>query len=174
MVKIRILATGGSMDKTYCGKASDFIVSTPTLPTIFSEAFADLNHELTVQEICRLDSLALTDENREAVRQAVETCEEDFIIVTHGTDTMWRTAHHVEETAKRLNKTVVYCGAMMPTSFANTDAKFNVGFATAILLTKGPGCHVVMGGLVFSRPLRIYKDLDRCVYYEGDEDRTIE
>ena len=161
------------MDKTYCGKASDFIVGDPTLPTIFKDAFADLNHDLSFTEICRLDSLALTDENREAVRMAVEDSSEDHFIVTHGTDTMWRTAHHVEATAKRLKKRVVFCGAMMPTSFGNTDAKFNVGFATAILQTKEPGCHVVMGGLVFSRPLRIYKDLDRCVYYEGDEDRAV-
>jgi len=122
-------------------------------------------------QICRLDSLALTDENREAVRTQVEECDEDYFIVTHGTDTMWRTAHHCEETAKSLNKTVVFCGAMMPTSFSKTDAKFNVGFATAVLQCKGVGCHVVMGGLVFSRPLRIYKDLERCVYYEGEQVR---
>jgi len=50
-MKIRILTTGGSMDKTYCGKASDFIVSDPTLPSIFEEAFADLNHSLTITEV---------------------------------------------------------------------------------------------------------------------------
>ncbi|GMI61191.1 hypothetical protein ScalyP_jg8757 [Parmales sp. scaly parma] len=175
MVAIHILTTGGSMDKTYCGKASDFIVSSPTISQIFEEAFATTNHTIEVTEICRKDSLALDDADRESVRLQIEALPSTttHIIVTHGTDTMWHTAHTCEATAKRLNKVVVFTGAMLPTAFNNTDAKFNVGFATAVLQMTPSGCHVVMGGLVFSQPLRIRKNLDTCVYYEAEEDRII-
>ena len=80
---------------------------------------------------------------------------------------MWKTAHCVNETAKSLKKTVVLCGAMMPAAFSHTDSGFNLGFAFACVKLLPPGAHVVMNGEIFSNPLKIHKDFDRNIFYEG-------
>ena len=174
MVAIRAITTGGSMDKTYCGKASDFIVGAPTLLQILKTANVVDNHTVTIQEICRKDSLDLNSNDREQIRNAIEHCSETKILITHGTDTMWKTAAYVQETAIKLNKTVVCMGAMQPAAFVHSDATFNVGFAISALLLLPPGgAHVTMNGEIFSNPLRIYKDFDRNIFYEGDADRDL-
>ncbi|GMH93304.1 hypothetical protein TrVE_jg4332 [Triparma verrucosa] len=169
-MSLLVLTTGGSMDKTYCGKASDFIVGNPMSSPIFEHAH--VTSPVRSVEICRKDSLALTDEDRESCRLECELSTETKIIITHGTDTMWKTAHSVNESAKRQKKTVVLCGAMMPAAFAHSDSQFNLGFATAAVQMLPPGAHVVMNGEIFSDPLKIYKDYDRNIFYAGEKDRN--
>ena len=77
------------MDKTYCGKASDFIVGNPTISKILETANV-VNHVVSIEEICRKDSLELTNEDREQIRKVIENCPENKILITHGTDTMWK------------------------------------------------------------------------------------
>ena len=76
------------------------------------------------------------------------------VLVTHGTDTMWKTAATVQATALRLRKTVVLMGAMQPAAFSYSDSPFNAGFAIACLQLLPAGAHVVMNGEIFSDPLR--------------------
>lgn len=172
MSGITALTTGGSLDKTYCGKASDFIVSDPTLVGILGDA--NCTHEVALVEMCRKDSLALNDDDREQLRLAVQASPHSRILITHGTDTMWLTAHALLQTAKDAGKTVVLTGAMKPASFKDSDGPFNVGFATACLQLLPPGAHVCMSGEAFSKPLRIRKDFERNVFYEVGEDRSDE
>lgn len=161
------------MDKTYCGKTSDFIVAEPTFPSIAKAAHS--THSFRMQEMCRKDSLELTLEDRNQLRLAVEQSIETKIIITHGTDTMWKTAAFILDKVAALivaqQKTVVLCGAMRPAAFKETDAAHNAGMATCAVQLLPPGVHVVMNGEIFSQPLRIYKDLDRNIFYEGMVDR---
>jgi L-asparaginase len=159
-----VLTTGGSLDKTYCGKASDFIVSDPTLVGILNDA--NCTQETHLVEMCRKDSLALNADDRQQLRCAVEASPHARILITHGTDTMWLTAHALQQAAKDAGKTVVLTGAMKPAAFKNSDGPFNAGFATAALQLLPPGAHVCMNGEVFSKPLRIRKDFENKVYYE--------
>lgn len=168
-MSILVLTTGGSMDKTYCGKASDFIVGPPMSSPILENAHCQL--QIRSVEICKKDSLVLTDEDREKCRKQCEQATDDKIVITHGTDTMWKTAHACNVTAKRLSKTVVLCGAMMPAAFAQSDSGFNLGFAIAAVQLLPPGAHVVMNGEIFSEPLKIYKDYDKNIFYKGEKDR---
>ena len=50
-------------------------------------------------------------------------------IVTHGTDTMIETAKYVAAAKGRLQKTVVFTGAMRPQKLIDSDAAFNIGVA---------------------------------------------
>ena len=45
-----------------------------------------------VQSILKKDSLDITQEEREIIKKSVIECEEERIIITHGTDTMVETA----------------------------------------------------------------------------------
>jgi L-asparaginase/Glu-tRNA(Gln) amidotransferase subunit D len=49
-----------------------------------------------------------------------------------------------------LDKTIVLTGAMIPYSIANSDALFNLGFATAAAQTLPAGVYVAMNGRVFA------------------------
>jgi len=68
--------------------------------------------------------------------------------VVHGTDTMVQTAEVVGRA--RLEKTVVFTGAMVPYSVQGSDAPFNLGFALAMSLALPVGAYVAMNGRVFS------------------------
>jgi len=163
---ILCLTTGGSIDKTYSSLASDFVVAGPTASRTLREA--KCGHDVKFAEICRKDSLELTDGDRAAVLSAVANAKQKFVVVTHGTDTMWKTALAVRPTALRLGKVVVLTGAMRPAAFKATDAHFNLGSAFTVAPFLPPGAHIVMNGRVFSDPEKVVKDYDRDVFHEGD------
>ncbi|MET0859020.1 MAG: asparaginase domain-containing protein, partial [Telluria sp.] len=49
-----------------------------------------------------------------------------------------------------LDKAIVLTGAMIPYEIANSDALFNLGFATGVAQVLSPGVYVAMNGQVFA------------------------
>jgi len=84
--KIKIFTTGGSIDKIYDLHASDFLVGPPQIGNVLREANVTVPFE--VEEFTRKDSLQITDEDREQLKQLVASEPAKRIIVTHGTDTL--------------------------------------------------------------------------------------
>jgi L-asparaginase len=152
-MKIKVLTTGGSLDKGYSTKASDFVVMDPQVSTILDEAGVTFEYE--VEPLLRKDSLELTDVDRMDIRRRVEMDEATRILITHGTDTMAETGQMLEDIA---GKTIVLTGAMQPATFKRTDAHFNIGFAVAALQTLPHGVYLAMNGAVFS-PGSVKKNL---------------
>ena len=68
-------------------------------------------------------------------------------MITHGTDTMERTAQTVG--AARLAKTIVLTGAMVPYTFGSSDGLFNLGSALAFAQSLTAGTYVAMNGRCF-------------------------
>ena len=153
MVDVRVITTGGTIDKVYFDALSDFAVGESRVGHVLAEAGVTFGWEVT--ELLRKDSLELTDEDRALVVDAVRSCPETHVLVTHGTDTMAATGQAVERAG--LDKTVVLTGAMQPARQRETDAVFNVGFALGVLRTSGPGVWVAMNGQAF-RPSRVRKN----------------
>ncbi len=149
---IKIITTGGTIDKVYFDALSEYQVGEPTIKQILEEANVQLDY--SVQMVCKKDSLDLTDEDREAVAEAVRNAKETRILITHGTDTMVKTAHYLRGVA---GKTIVFTGAMNPTKIRNSDAFFNVGCAIVAVQTLQPGIYIVMNGQIFN-PERVVKD----------------
>ena len=80
----------------------------------------------------------------------VDNCKEakeDKIIITHGTDTMVKTAKVLGNTIKK--KTIVLTGAMIPYKFGSSDGLFNLGCAIAFVQTLPHGLYVAMNGRYF-------------------------
>jgi L-asparaginase len=100
-----------------------------------------------VRTLMMIDSLEMTDEDRELIAHQCNHCEEDQIVITHGTDTMSQTARVLAEKVK--NKTVVLFGAMIPIKFGSSDGLFNLGSALAFVQTLSPGVYVAMNGRYF-------------------------
>lgn len=95
-----------------------------------------------------VDSLEMTDEDRELIAHQCTHSEEDRIIITHGTDTMSETAQYLAERVK--NKTIVLTGAMIPIKFGSSDGLFNLGSALAFAQTLPVGVYVAMNGRYFN------------------------
>ncbi|HSG91786.1 MAG TPA: asparaginase domain-containing protein [Pseudomonadales bacterium] len=149
MTDIRVITTGGTIDKIYFDRLSDFQVGDPQIGELLTEA--NVTFTWAVTALMRKDSLDLDDEDRERIVAAVRACEEQCILVTHGTDTMVATAQRLQ--AAELGRTIVLTGAMQPATQRDSDAVFNIGFAIGVLRSRAPGVYVAMNGQAFTPEL---------------------
>ena len=69
------------------------------------------------------------------------------VLITHGTDTMIKTALHL---AACQDKTIVFTGSMAPAKLRNSDAFFNVGCAIIAVQTLSPGRYICMNGRILA------------------------
>ena len=95
-----------------------------------------------------IDSLNMTNEDRELIVHQCRNAEEKKIIVTHGTDTMAITAKVLAEKVK--DKTIVITGAMIPYKFGSSDGFFNLGSALAFVQSLPAGVYIAMNGRAFN------------------------
>jgi L-asparaginase len=158
-MKLRFITVGGTIDKVYFDQLSQYQVGAPGVERILQDL--PVSFEYTVESIMRKDSLDMTSEDRQLVRDAVERCEERYIVITHGTDTMIETARQLIGIP---DKRIVLTGAMQPASFRNSDAIFNVGMAIGVAVTQpSAGVWITMSGQVFN-PLKARKNHERGVF----------
>ncbi|SET62353.1 L-asparaginase [Marinobacter segnicrescens] len=141
---IHLFTTGGTIDKIYHDANSEFAVGESLLPELLSEANVTVPWRIT--ELCRKDSLELTEADRADIRAAVAACPEERVIISHGTDTMAETAAALSDIG---DKTIVLFGAMQPARMRRSDAVFNLGFAMAAATLLEPGIYIAMNGEVF-------------------------
>ena len=144
-MRIAILTTGGTFDKIYFDANSEYSIGEPCISSILDEG--NVMSDYRIQSILKKDSLDITQEEREIIKKSVIECEEERIIITHGTDTMVETAKFLEDIKE---KTIVLTGAMQPARFKKTDAIFNSGFAYAAALSLESGVYIAMSGKIFN------------------------
>jgi len=96
-----------------------------------------------------VDSLDMTDADRELIVRHCGHCEESRIVITHGTDTMVETARAIAASASLTTKTVVLTGAMIPYAFGSSDGLFNLGSALSFAQVLPPGVYIAMNGQHF-------------------------
>jgi L-asparaginase len=141
---IRFLTTGGTIDKIYFDAMSQFEVGESQVEHILTEGLVNFDYDIV--SLFRKDSLELSDDDRQKLKETIENDDASLFIVSHGTDTM-------AETAAVLNgipgKTIVLTGALSPARFRTTDAVFNVGMAVAAVQTLEPGVYLAINGQVF-------------------------
>ena len=144
-MKILFIQTGGTIDKDYpktkLGYA--FEITDPAISRILPEANPTFEYE--VVSVCKKDSTELTDEDRQKIFDVCFENQADKIIITHGTDTMVKTA---EKLSSIKDKTIVITGAMRPEKFSNTDADFNVGVAVGGVQNLPAGVYIAMHGAI--------------------------
>jgi L-asparaginase len=95
-----------------------------------------------------IDSLEMSDDDRDIIAHNCVHCEEEKIVITHGTDTMVETAKVLAE--KITDKTIVLTGAMIPYKFGSSDGLFNLGAALAYVQTLPNGIYIAMNGKYFN------------------------
>ena len=144
-MKLKILCTGGTFDKVYYDALSDYQIGEPQVEWILAQAKVNFDYE--IESILKKDSLDITDEDRKHIVEKVQAEPCANIVITHGTDTMVETAQALNNIT---DKTIVLVGAMQPARFKDSDAVFNIGFATAAASVLSPGIYIAMNGQLFS------------------------
>jgi L-asparaginase len=142
---IVVITTGGTIDKAYFDALSTYQIGEPMVRRLLEVANVVYPHRII--ELLRKDSLELTDEDREHLRQTVAGLEASRVVITHGTDTMVESATTL---AALVGKTIVLTGALSPARFSESDATFNLGMAFAAAQILPAGVYIAMSGQIFS------------------------
>lgn len=143
---IRIFVTGGTFDKEYNELNGELYFKNTHLQDLLEMGRSKV--AVVITTLMLIDSLEMTEKDREAILQQCHSCSEEKIIITHGTDTMTVTAKLLAEKIK--NKTIVLTGAMIPIKFGSSDGLFNLGSALAFVQTLPHGVYVAMNGRYFN------------------------
>jgi L-asparaginase len=144
-MSIKILVTGGTFDKEYDEINGKLYFQNTHLPELLQMGRCKLNIE--IRTLMMVDSLDMTDEDRETILNFCKKSPEERIIITHGTDTMEITARVLGQA--NLPKTIVLTGAFIPIKFGSSDGLFNLGSAIAFVQTLPHGVYVAMQGKYF-------------------------
>jgi L-asparaginase len=142
---IRVFVTGGSFDKEYDEVRGSLFFKDTHLPEMLRLGRCRL--EVSVRTLMMIDSLEMTDEDRSTIVDHCRRCDETEIVVTHGTDTMVRTAEALA--AGVPGRTIVLTGAMIPFAFGSSDGLFNLGSALSFAQVLPAGVYVAMNGRWF-------------------------
>lgn len=143
---LRIVVTGGTFEKQYDELRGELTFRESHLPVILRHARLTVPVAVEVNQM--IDSLYMTDADRERVLAACAGAPEERIVVIHGTDTMTATAAVLGRAA--LPKCIVLTGAMIPYSVSGSDSLFNLGYAVAAAQLLPHGVYVAMNGHVFA------------------------
>ena len=142
---IRIFVTGGTFDKTYDEIRGGLSFRDTHLPEMLRLGRSRV--DVSVRTLMMIDSLDMTDADRDLIVRNCQQCEETRIVVTHGTDTMIETAAALSRGVT--GKTIVLTGAMIPYAFGSSDGLFNLGSALSFAQTLPPGVFIAMNGQHF-------------------------
>ncbi len=142
---IRIFVTGGTFDKEYDELEGKLYFKDTHVHEMLE--LGRCKAKVEIRTLMMIDSLEMTDLDRQIIVENCLKCSEHLIVITHGTDTMEETARVLGEAIQ--NKTVVLTGAMVPYKFGSSDGLFNLGSALAFVQTLQPGVYIAMNGRFF-------------------------
>jgi L-asparaginase len=152
-----IITTGGTIDKIYFDDKSDYQIGEAQIAETLRSFHVSFGFE--VNPLMRKDSLHLTDEDRQLIRDTVLANDAPHILITHGTDTMTDTAMALQDIP---GKTIVLTGALTPARFRDSDAVFNIGCAVGAAQSLPQGTWIVMNGRVW-KPGQVRKNrIENC------------
>jgi L-asparaginase len=146
MNPIKIFVTGGTFDKEYNELNGALYFKKTHLHEMLELGRSQLI--VDIETLMMKDSLEMSDDDRNSIVQRCFESNEDKILITHGTDTMVKTAKLLA--AKINSKTIVLTGAMIPYKFGSSDGLFNLGSALSFLQSLPHGIYIAMNGNIFS------------------------
>ena len=161
---LRIIATGGTFDKSYDPIGGKLDFEDTHLPEILKTCRID--GEVVLEIVSLIDSLEMGDSQRRDILEACRRSPQERIVIVHGTDTMEITARMIGRAA--LPKCIVLTGAMVPYSVSRSDALFNLGSAVMAAGIKENGTWVAMNGRVLSWAT-VTKDREKGVFVSSKD-----
>ena len=145
---IQVFVTGGTFDKDYNFITGELYFKDTHLKSMFVRGRCRL--DIDIKTLMMIDSMEMTQADRDIIIHNCKRTPAMDIIVTHGTDRMVETAKVLAE-ANIEGKTIVLTGAMIPYAFGtSSDGFFNLGAALAFAQVLDPGVYVAMNGRYFN------------------------
>lgn len=122
---IQVFVTGGTFDKEYNYISGELFFKDTHLKGMFERGRCTL--DINVKTLMMVDSLEMTEGDREIIWHNCIRAKTNKILITHGTDTMVKTAAYLANKEIK-GKTIVLTGAMIPYAFGtSSDGFFNLG-----------------------------------------------
>lgn len=145
---IQLFVTGGTFDKDYNFITGELYFKDTHLGRMFERGRSTLN--IDIKTLMMVDSLEMSDADRDIIVHSCKSAKTHKIIITHGTDRMVETATELAKDAELSDKTIILTGAMIPYAFGtSSDGFFNLGASLAFVQTLSPGVYVCMNGRYF-------------------------
>ncbi|MBT4324791.1 MAG: asparaginase [Cryomorphaceae bacterium] len=155
---LEILTTGGTIDKVYFDKKSNYEVGDPFVEELLHKM--NVNISFKVKSLMKIDSLEMTDIHREEILNYIKNSNSINFLITHGTDSIVETAIYLKKIS---DKTIVLTGSLKPAIFIDNDAIFNVGSALTSAQILKNGVYIVINGQVFN-PDNVRKNLEKNIF----------
>ena len=135
MKHIKIFSTGGTFDKEFNEITGKLFFKKTQLYELLEMGRSKL--DIKIETLMMVDSLKMSNAERQYI---VDKCKKEKthkIIITHGTDTMVKTAELLAKQIK--DKTIILTGAMIPIKFAQRPfcpAAAHLNFPPTLLTTR--------------------------------------
>jgi L-asparaginase len=145
--KIKIFITGGTFDKEYNEQTGKLYFKNSHIYELLELGRCRL--DVDIETLMMVDSIEMSKTERNYI---IQKCIEEpikQIIITHGTDTMVKTARILADAVN--DKTIVLTGAMIPVRFGSSDGLFNMGSALSFVQALSPGIYIAMNGQIFNQ-----------------------
>ena len=155
---LEILTTGGTIDKVYFDKKSNYEVGDPFVEELLHKM--NVNISFKVKSLMKIDSLEMTDIHREEILNYIKNSNSINFLITHGTDSIVETAIYLKKIS---DKTIVLTGSLKPALFIDNDAIFNIGSALTSAQILKNGVYIVINGQVFN-PDNVRKNLEKNIF----------
>ena len=142
---IKIFATGGTFDKEFNEIDGELYFKETNLFELLQLGRSKV--DVKIETLMMIDSLQMTDTERQYILEKCKKEKTNKIIITHGTDTMVKTAEFIAQEIK--DKIIIFTGAMIPIKFGSSDGLFNLGSALSFAQVLEPGIYITMNGQYF-------------------------
>ena len=145
---VQIFITGGTFDKEYNFITGELYFKDTHLHDMLDTGRCIIPTD--IKTLMMIDSLEMTDTERQIIAYNCRRSPYHDIVITHGTDTMAETGKFLAD-ADIKGKTIVLTGAMIPFAFGtSSDGFFNLGSAFAFAQVLPEGVYICMNGRYFS------------------------
>ena len=142
---IQLFVTGGTFDKQYNELTGELFFKATHVNDMLRLGRCRL--DVSVETLMMIDSLEMTDADRQLILDRCAAAPVKHVVITHGTDSMEQTAAVLGRGIR--GKTIVLTGAMVPYQFGSSDGMFNLGTALAFVQALEEGVYVAMNGRCF-------------------------
>jgi L-asparaginase len=105
--------------------------------------------EIDAISVMNIDSLEMTEQDREKVLEVVLQRLDAPIVISHGTDTMVETGLFLKARLEAMPFPIVFTGAMTPLGFERSDGLQNLTESLLAARLLPPGIWLVMHNQVF-------------------------
>ena len=148
MQRIHLISTGGTIEKIY-SESTGSVVNLETKIDRYLKLLRLPDAEIDAISVMNIDSLEMTQADREQVLEAVRQRLDAPIIITHGTDTMVETGCFLKRSLPELKVPIIFTGAMTPLGFERSDGLQNLTESLLAARLLPAGIWLVMHNQVF-------------------------